>query len=78
VAAPAYEQALLRAVDTLIAACELFGCEVEALLEHPEIAARYVEFAPRIGREAEDGSISSGAAAPRAVSPSHAAHAALA
>jgi hypothetical protein len=78
VAAPAYEQALLRAVDTLIAACELFGCEVEALLEHPDIAARYTEFACGFGREAEDGSRSPDAVAPRAASASHAAHAALA
>ena len=76
-AAPADEQALLLAVDTLIAACELFGREVETLLDYPEIAARYTEFVPGIGREAEDGS-TSGAAAPRAASPSPAAHAALA
>lgn len=76
-AAPADEQALLLAVDALIAACELFGREVEALLDYPEIAARYTEFVPGIGREAEDSSTSSGAAAPPAALPSHAAHAAL-
>ena len=41
------------AVDTLLAACELFGREAEVLLEHPDIAARYTECVPEIAREPE-------------------------
>jgi hypothetical protein len=78
IAAPPDEQALLMAVDTLTAACELFGREVEVLLEHAEIADRYTERMPGFDREAEDDCLSTGVAALHAASPSRAAHAALA
>ncbi|MCC6472406.1 MAG: hypothetical protein IT514_01555 [Burkholderiales bacterium] len=78
VAAPCYEQALLLAADTLIAACERFGLEAELLLEQADVAQRYLQRGTASGARAEGHPGSTGAVAPRAPAPSHAAHAALA
>jgi hypothetical protein len=74
VAAPPDERAVLLSVDTLLAACELFGRETEVLLEHPEIAARYCNDEPGVRGQASDvSSHTSGAEWPPVPSP--AAHA---
>ena len=78
VAAPPDEHALLTAIDALVAACEFCGREAEMLLEHPGIAASYMDYALGPDRSAEDGRISIDAAALRAASPSLAARAAVA
>jgi hypothetical protein len=41
-AVPVYARALLLAVDTLVAACDLFGRELEVLLEDADLASRYL------------------------------------
>lgn len=76
VAAPHDQQALLLAVDAVIAGCELFGREAEVLLEHPDIAVRYSAREPDVDREAEIDSSSIGGAALLAAPLPHAAHAA--
>lgn len=78
IAAPHDDQALLLAIDSLIAACELFGREAEVLLEHPEIASLYLRFVPGSDHAAEVDVPINGRPARRVTRLSHAAHAALA
>ena len=70
VAAPPDDRALRLAVDTLLAACERFGLEIEALLEHPELAQRYLEYVFGMRPQAPDDVPSAGIAAARPPAPS--------
>jgi hypothetical protein len=76
-ATPHDEPALLLAVDTLVAACELHGREVELLLEQPAIAAGYLQLHGRGDLAAEANRFSPGAACAQ-VAPAAAAPAAFA
>lgn len=76
VAAPPDDRALRLAVDALLAACERFGLEVEVLLEHPELARRYLEYVFGMRPQAPDDVSSAGVAAARPPAPSPTASAA--
>lgn len=78
VAAPCEDRALLLAVDTLVAACQHYGRELELLLERPDIAALYGRCQHGAGPQAESATATAAQAHPLAARLFHPAQAALA